>query len=207
MGTSGGEAARVIDLSAGHGPGRDVPPSVVAAARRGDHRAFGTLVETYDDRLRALTYHLLGSREAMDDVLQETYLNAYRGLPQFRGDDCIGAWLYKIAYNTCLQRLRRRERLRPTEEDELEELAPPGPDLADGVVLRDELHRALHGLTHEQCAAVLLVHRDGFSYAAAAEILDVPIGTVASRVAAARAALGRALGGHRPTRRSDEHRT
>lgn len=200
METSGGQEAQVIDLSAGRGPVGEAPRSVVLSATRGDHRAFGKLVELYDERLRALAYHMLGSREAMDDALQETYLNAYRGLPQLRSEAGIGAWLYRITYNTCLQRLRRRERLQPTDDGRLEELAPPVPDFADDVVLRDELHRALLELTPEQCAALLLVHRDGFSYAAAAEILQVPIGTVASRVAAARAALGRALTGHRSAR-------
>lgn len=197
MGTSGEQQAQVIDLSAGRGPVGDVSTSVVLAAMRGDHRAFGKLVKLYDGRLRALVYHLLGSREAMDDVLQETYLSAYRGLPQFRGEADVGAWLYRIAYNACLQRLRRRERLQPTDEERLEELSTPAPDCADDVALRDELHQALAALSPEQCAAVLLVHRDGFSYAAAAEILGVPVGTVASRAAAARAALARMLGGRR----------
>jgi len=194
MQTSGGQEAQVIDLSAGRGHAEDAPPDVVLSAMRGDHDAFGKLVELYDDRLRALAYHLLGSREAMDEALQETYLSAYRGLPQFRGEASVGAWLYRIAYNACLQRLRRRERLQPVDDEQLDELVPPTPDPADDIVLRDELHRALKALAPEQCAAVLLVHRDGFSYAAAAEILSVPVGTVASRVAAARTALGRALG-------------
>jgi len=194
MGTSGDGEARVIDLSARRGPTGDPPSSVVRAARRGDHRAFSRLVELYDDRLRTLAYHLLGSREAMDDVLQETYLNAYRGLPQFRGDAGVGTWLYRIVYTTCLQRLRRRQPPEVTHEPRREALAPPIPDLADDVALRDEVDRALAGLTPEQCAAILLIHRDGFSYANAAEILDVPVGTVASRVAAARTTLGDKLG-------------
>jgi RNA polymerase sigma-70 factor (ECF subfamily) len=66
------------------------------------------------------------------------------------------------------------------------------------VALRDEVHRLLGSLTPEQCAAVLLIHRDGFSYAEAAEILEVPVGTVASRVAAARKTLADRLGRPRP---------
>jgi RNA polymerase sigma-70 factor, ECF subfamily len=188
---SGGAA--VIELAGRRGPGDDPPPAIVRAARRGDHRAFTTLVDRYDDRLRALAFHLLGSREAMDEALQETYLNAYRGLPQFRGEAGVGTWLYRIAYTTCLQRLRRPERLEPTDEERLEALAP-SPDLASDVALRDEVHRALGALTPEQRVAVLLIHRDGFSYADAAEIIGVPVGTVASRVAAARTALSRELG-------------
>jgi RNA polymerase sigma-70 factor, ECF subfamily len=191
-GNPGGGAA-VIDLAGRRGPD-DPPPTLVRAARRGDHRAFAELVDLYDDRLRALAFHLLGSREAMDEALQETYLCAYRGLPQFRGEAAVGTWLYRIAYTTCLQRLRRPERFVPTDEEELEALAPPSSDLADDVALHDQVRRALGALTPEQRAAVLLIHRDGLSYASAAKILDVPIGTVASRVAAARVILGDELG-------------
>ena len=175
------------------------PARVVRAARRGDHRAFGDLIDLFDERLRALAYHLLGSREAMDDVLQETYLSAYRGLPQIRDEAEVGAWLYRIAYNACLQRLRQREPSEPTDAELLDAFAAPAPDLAEDVAARDELHRALRGLPAEQCAAVLMIHRDGFSYAQAARILDVPIGTVASRVAAARVALRRTYSGARRT--------
>ena len=133
----------------------------------------------------------------MDDVLQETYLSAYRGLPQIRDEADVGASFYRIAYNACLQRLRRREPSEPTDAALLDTLAASAPDLAEDVATRDELHRALRGLPAEQCAAVLIIHRDGFSYAQAARILDVPIGTVASRVAAARVALRRTFSGGR----------
>ena len=192
-GSEGGEAT-VITLTGGRGVADDPSPAVVKAARRGDHGAFARLVDLYDDRLRALAFHLLGSREAMDEALQETYLNAYRGLPQFRGEAGVGTWLYRIAYTTCLQRLRRGERFEPVDDDRLDTLAPPSADLADEVALRDELHGALRALSSEQCAAILLIHRDGFSYADAADILGVPVGTVASRVATARAILGEQLG-------------
>ena len=198
-GNQGGEAT-VIELAGRRGPGDDPPSTIVRAARRGDHRAFTRLVNRYDDGLRALAFHLLGSREAMDEALQETYLNAYRGLPQFRGEAGVGTWLYRIAYTTCLQRLRRPQRLEPTDDEQLEELAAPSRDIADDVALRDEVRRALGTLTPGQRVAVLLIHRDGFSYADAAEILDVPVGTVASRVAAARVALGRELGRARSAR-------
>ncbi len=199
MRASEGEGAEVIDLSAGRGMAGGAPARVVRAARRGDHRAFGDLIDLFDERLRALAYHLLGSREAMDDVLQETYLSAYRGLPQIRDEAEVGAWLYRIAYNACLQRLRQREPSEPTDAELLDAFAAPAPDLAEDVAARDELHRALRGLPAEQCAAVLMIHRDGFSYAQAARILDVPIGTVASRVAAARVALRRTYSGARRT--------
>jgi RNA polymerase sigma-70 factor (ECF subfamily) len=172
----------------------------VAAARDGDHRAFTRLVGAYDERLRVLAYRLLGSREAMDDVLQEAYLAAYRGLRQFRGEADVGTWLYRIVYNECLQRLRRGTRDEPASEAALDSCRSGGLDVGDEVALRDQLSRALASLPPTQRAAVLLVHREGLSYADAAMVLGVPVGTVASRVATARTTLAASLGPTPPRR-------
>ena len=94
----------------------DVPRSVIAAARRGDHAAFAVIVERHDDRLRALAFHLLQDREAMRDVLQDAYVKAYLGLPAFRGEADLGTWLYRIVYTTCLNHLRSASR-RPCAAD------------------------------------------------------------------------------------------
>jgi RNA polymerase sigma-70 factor (ECF subfamily) len=165
----------------------------LASLLRGDRAVFGRLVAIYDERLRALAYHLLGSREAMDDALQETYLAAYRGLSGFRGDSSLGTWLYRITYTTCLQRLRkvRAMELVPLEGQERVSVASGSEEQ---VAVRDELRRALSELSPERCASVLLVLRDGFTYAEAAAALGVPQGTVASRVAAGRDQLVARLG-------------
>jgi RNA polymerase sigma-70 factor (ECF subfamily) len=150
-------------------------------------------MEQNDDRLRALAYHLLGSRDAMDDVLQEVYLKAYSRLDGFRGEASLATWLYRITYTTCLDRLRRQRWVRPAPPEELEDVLPRGTSDHDSMLLRDQLHRALCALSPEQCAAVLLVLRDGHSYTEASEILGVPAGTVASRVAHGRRHLMREL--------------
>jgi RNA polymerase sigma-70 factor, ECF subfamily len=180
-------AGDVISLSAHRATPatQDVSPEVMAAACHRDHAAFAQVVATYDERLRALAYDLLGSRQAMDDVLQETYLLAYRGLPAFRGDSSLGTWLHRIAYTACLQRLRRAPDAEPLPQEVLEALETT-ERTDDQVALRDQLRGALAELSPERRAAVLLVLRDGFSYADAAAVLGVPVGTVASRVAAAR---------------------
>lgn len=187
-------AAEVVSLSA-HRATRaaDVPPEVLTAACRRDHAAFAQVVAMYDDRLRALTYRLMGSRQAMDDVLQETYLLAYRGLPAFRGDSSLGTWLHRIAYTACLQRLRRASGTETLPPEALEAVADVD-QTDDQIALRDVLRCALAELSPERRAAVLLVLRDGYSYADAAEILGVPVGTVASRVATARELLVERLG-------------
>jgi RNA polymerase sigma-70 factor (ECF subfamily) len=160
-------------------------------------------MEENDDRLRALAYHLLGNRDAMDDVLQDVYLKAHRRLSSFRGDASLATWLYRITYTTCLDRLRRSQFVHPAPPEAIELALPPASPDSDSLVLRDQLHRALRSLSPERCAAVLLVLRDGHSYAEAAEILGVPAGTVASRVSIGRDQLVRELsldqqGGEQP---------
>ena len=162
----------------------------VAAARRGDHVAFTRLVGVYDERLRVLAFRLLESRQAMDDVLQDAYLAAYRGLRRFRGDADVGTWLYRIVYNECLQRLRRDRSVETAAGEVLERYPAGGLDIVDEVALRDQLCRALADLPPAQRAAVLLVHREGLSYGDAAEVLG----------ARRHGGLTRGGGAHRPRR-------
>jgi RNA polymerase sigma-70 factor (ECF subfamily) len=173
--------------------GRPVTPSVLERARRGDRDAFSALVRHYDPQLRALAYRLLGDRDRMDDALQEAYVNAFRALPRFRGQSDLGTWLYRIVYNACVDELERARRVvRLPLEDAGDPVDPqPGPD--ETVARRRDLAAALAALPHEDRAAVLLVDAYGLGYRAAAEALDVPEGTVASRLNRARGSLRRAL--------------
>lgn len=185
----GEDSAEVIDL-------RERRPAAVVTAERaprpGDHAGFAAMVAAHDDTLRALTYHLLGSTQAMDDVLQEVYVKAYRGLRGFRSEAAVGTWLHRIAYTTCMDHLRRSDRAEPLPAETVERVAPQDTPQED-VALRDQLHAALAQLPPEQRVAVLLVLRDGYSYTDVAQIMDVPRGTIASRVAAARSTLMEAL--------------
>ena len=88
------------------------------------HAALVAAMAEHDERLRALAYHLLGSRDAMDDVLQEVYLKAHRRLTGFRGDSSLSTWLYRITYTTCVDRLSRGRRTRPAPVEEIEESLP-----------------------------------------------------------------------------------
>jgi RNA polymerase sigma-70 factor, ECF subfamily len=181
------ESAREVWRSEGAGIAR--PP----VDRTDSDLALVEAVAENDGRLRALAYHLLGSIDAMDDVLQEVYLKAHTRLDAFRGDAAISTWLYRITYTTCLDRLRRQRWVRPAPPEEIEDVLEPTAAESESLDLRDALRRALATLSPERCAAVLLVLRDGHSYAEAAEILGVPAGTVASRVAHGRKQLIREL--------------
>ena len=175
-------------------PGVEVGSAVLARAQRGDQEAFAAVIRHYDPGLRALAYRLLGDRDRMDDALQDAYVKAFRALPRFRGESKLGTWLYRIAYNACLDELERSRRVvqLPLEE----ELAEAGPrnEPAEVVPRRADLVEALAALPAEDRAAVLLVDAQGFDYREAASILGVPEGTVASRLNRARRALRRALG-------------
>jgi RNA polymerase sigma-70 factor (ECF subfamily) len=151
----------------------------------------GQLIQRHDRGLRALVYRLLADRDAMDDVLQEVYLKAHLALPHFRGEAEAGTWLYRIAYNTCVDALRRRRELLPIGEEAMDEPAAREPDPGERVAQKDLLARALGSLSPEHRAAGLLVDSEGYDHEAAGYILGVPPGTVASRLHYARAELRR----------------
>ena len=174
--------------------GGEVAADVLVRAKDGDRQAFTEVVRHYDHRLRALAYRLLGDRAAMDDALQEAYVKAFRALPGFRGDAGLGTWLYQITYRACIDHQRRESRHQTgTGEWSRPDAAAPTADPAATAASRTDLQRALAGLPVDQRAAVLLVDAEGLDYDAAASVLGVAPGTVASRLSRARAALRAAL--------------
>jgi RNA polymerase sigma-70 factor, ECF subfamily len=183
---------------AGDSPGEKVDAAVLAAARRGDHAAFVAILRQHDPQLRALVCRLLGDRDEMDDVMQEAAIKAFRSLPGFREDAALGTWLYRLTYTTCVDHLRRRRDLDPLPASET---ASTEDDPAEIIGRRAAFAVLLSRLPDEQKAAVVLVDELELDYRTAAGILDVPVGTLASRLAAARATLRRAL---RPEPRPEE---
>src|SRR5918996_5492802 len=149
----------------------DVARELVEPASRGARQACAAVVRHYDRGLRALAYRLLGDRDRMDDVLQETYVRAYRGLPRFRGRARLGTWLYRIAYNACLDELGRGAKVVHLPFGELIEPPDPGPGVDETVAWRRDLAAALAGLTPGDRAAVLMVDAHGFDYREAGEVL------------------------------------
>lgn len=170
-------------------PSPESADALLRAARRGDPDAFMKLLTPERPRLESLAYRLVDDGGEVADVLQEVYLCAYRGLPRYRGDSRLSTWLYRITYNACLAHQARRHEIVESESSD----GPASPDHAGAVAQRLDLAAALARLPIEQRALVLMVDRDGFDYRAAAEALSIPLGTVSSRLAAARTKLRRAL--------------
>jgi RNA polymerase sigma-70 factor, ECF subfamily len=167
----------------------EIDPHITAAARRGDRAAFAAILRHYDAGLRSLASRLMGNRDDMDDAMQEAAIKAYRSLPQFRGESAVGTWLYRTTYTACIDQLRRRRTLEPLTPVLLEQRFSAGDDPAEIVDKREQLTALLGGLPDEQKAAVVLVDAQGLDYKSAAFILGLPVGTLASRLAAGRAAL------------------
>lgn len=158
-----------------------------------DPDEFWSLVEPHDRSLRALAFRLLGDRDLMDDVLQEAYVKAFRALPGFRGTASVSTWLYRIVYNACLDELRRSARRRHVPLDDGPATWDGTGDPAETATLRVDLAAALDALPVDMRAAVLLVDAEGLDYRHAAEVLGVPVGTLASRLSRARELLRRSL--------------
>jgi RNA polymerase sigma-70 factor (ECF subfamily) len=171
----------------------------VEAARRGDVDAFNLLVELYQRLAYNVAYRTLGSPEEACDAMQDAFLSAFRALGEFRGGS-FKAWLLRIVVNACYDQLRRRQR-HPTssldalaEEGEATTNMPPdpgpGPELE---VLRGEtaevIQQALGNLATDQRVVVVLCDVQGLSYEEAAAALEVPVGTIKSRLSRARAHL------------------
>lgn len=167
--------------------GREIDGAVLRRARHGDHGAFHKIVDHYEGRLRVLAYHLLRDSGQMNDALQDTFVKAWAGLPDFRGDAALGTWLHRICYRICLDYLRR-QKVRPAGEELAEHIADPADDV-ESLALRDQVSEALARLPVEQRAVLLLVDREGYDYGSVAQALEVPVGTVASRLSLARAAM------------------
>ena len=112
--------------------------------------------------VRHIAWQVLGDHQAMEDVLQEAALRAFRGLPSFRGDSGAGTWLCRIAYTTSIDHVRRRPREVAAEDDELWEASSPDP--GETIVARMTLDEAFAALSDEQRIALLLVDREGLDY-------------------------------------------
>lgn len=167
-------------------------PEMVARAQCGDSDAFERIVREFDRSLRAFSHRLLGPRWT-EDVLQEAYLRAFRALSQYKAErGTFRSWLYRIVYRCCLDEQRRRRRQPLVWASGLEELPSPHT-FESAVAARDGLWDALGRLSAEERACVILVDGLGFDYESAATILDLPRGTVASRLNRARPLLHRAL--------------
>jgi RNA polymerase sigma-70 factor (ECF subfamily) len=192
-----GRAGESAVVEAGPVRGVELHPAVLAAARRGDPRAFTEVLMHHDRQLRLLAFRLLGDEHQMEDALQDAALRAFRALPGFDGRSSLGTWLHRIVYTTCVDHLRRRPAQVPAAPPAAADLPDPAADPLERLVAWETLAAALDQLPPDQRVALLLIDQEGYDYRTAGEIIGIPPGTVSSRVSTARATVRRLLAGDR----------
>jgi RNA polymerase sigma-70 factor, ECF subfamily len=178
--------------------------ALIERCRAGDLTAFEPLVEKYRQRVYRLAYNVLRDPEEAWDASQDAFIRAFQALASFRGDSAFYTWLFRIVMNVARDRARQhaaRGRAFGTERVEEADweraLADQGaaPDThAAAVEERERISRALATLSESHRAIIMLSDLEGLSYREIAEVLDIPMGTVMSRLHNARRRLREALG-------------
>jgi RNA polymerase sigma factor (sigma-70 family) len=167
---------------------------LVAAARTGDRKAFGLLARRWQTRLLAHAWRLTGEVELAREAAQDGWIEIVRGLGRLRDDQAFAAWAYQIVSRRCARRIGQVRRGRALVAAITVETGPQaGPDGGDTPT--PALARALAALPPEQRAAIALFHLEDLSIAETAIALNVPAGTVKTRLMHARRKLRAALEG------------
>ncbi|MBC7728723.1 MAG: RNA polymerase sigma factor RpoE [Microbacteriaceae bacterium] len=178
---------------------------LVERAKRGDQKAFEMLVIKYQRRIQRLIARMVRDVDLVQDIAQETFIRAYRAMPQFRGDSAFYTWLYRIAVNTAkkaLVDLKRdplvTESARAGSNDDDDETSRVERELTDGETpeallaskqIAQAVNAAMEALSSDLRQAITLREIEGLSYEEIAELMNCPIGTVRSRIFRAREAI------------------
>lgn len=168
----------------------------IQKAQAGDRQALDRLLRDNYDRMFAVCRRLTGNDADAADACQEAVIAIVRNITKFDGRSRFGTWAYRIAVNASLDELRRRRRrARPDDRivDARRDEADPTPDPSVSISDRMDLDAALATLSPEFRAAVVLRDVAGLDYAEIAQTLEIPAGTVRSRIARGRAALAAVL--------------
>jgi RNA polymerase sigma-70 factor, ECF subfamily len=186
----------------------DTDALLVQRAQRGDQRAFELLVIKYQRRIERLIGRMVRDDGLVQDIAQESFIRAYRALPQFRGDSAFYTWLYRIAVNTAKKALvdLKRDPVIPEsalqirdDDDETSgrEIEPSDGETPDAVLASKEIamavNAAIEALSEDLRQAITLREIEGLSYEEIADVMNCPIGTVRSRIFRAREAIAERL--------------
>lgn len=168
---------------------------LIAATLAGNSAAFGQLVGLYQDRLYNSLLRVVGSAEDASDIVQDAFVQAYLKLDTFRGSSAFYTWLYRIAFNLAMSHARRGRKTTSLDgmktnagNEPIDHQPAPGENLEQREQV-DLVHAALNKLTTEYRTILVLREIDGCRYEEIAEILEMPVGTVRSRLFRARLAL------------------
>jgi RNA polymerase sigma-70 factor (ECF subfamily) len=189
--------------------GTDVDAALVERVQRGDQRAFEMLVVKYQRRIERLIARMVRDVDLVEDIAQETFIRAYRALPNFRGESAFYTWLYRIAVNTAKKAmigLKRdpilTEAALGSQSGEDEDASRVENELTDGETpesalasrqIAETVNAAIESLSEDLRQAITLREIEGLSYEEISEVMNCPIGTVRSRIFRAREAIAARL--------------
>jgi RNA polymerase sigma-70 factor (ECF subfamily) len=162
----------------------------IQRSQKGDHAAFGLLVQAHQKMIHSLTYRMTGSESEAEDLAQETFIQAYQSIDRFRGESSFSSWLYRIAINVCLNWRKRESRRNKL----LDQWLPEAPEQPRRDQVRSaQVQPALLKLPQKQRAAIVLTICEGLSHAEAALALGCSETTVSWRVFVAKRKLRHSL--------------
>jgi len=176
----------------------DTETGLIEQAQNGDRNAFGELVRRHYQGVVQVVYRMCGDTGLAEDAAQEAFMRAWVNLPSYQPKGCLRNWLYRIAVNAALDVLRRKPE--ETLEDEEARMVPdqaPGPETA--LIEKERaalLQQAMKSLPEAVRPVLVLREYGGLSYQEIASVLDVPVGTVMSRLNYARNRLREILKGY-----------
>lgn len=170
---------------------------LIEKAKHGEDAAFSELVRRYELQVAGTVKGMLGDNAAAEDVGQETFIRFYRSLEKFRGDSALGTYITRIAINLCLNEIKKQKKVlslfysRDNEKKEYD--VPEERNHEDESDTKELVDKALLALKHEFRSVVVLRMLQGYSTKEAASILNVPVGTILSRLARAQKELKKIL--------------
>lgn len=171
--------------------------ALARAAAAGERAAYEAIYRRHSPRLYALVWRLCGGNAARaDDVLQDTFIAAWKALPQFRFQSALGTWLHRLAVNTALMELRARSASGDRASDDADELLAAIPDGAGCHSIRMDLERALETLPPRARAVLVLHDIEGWKHQEIADQLQMAVGSSKAKLHRARGLLRARLGEH-----------
>lgn len=173
---------------------------LVQRIQAGDRQAFEELLDAYETRVYRLALRFTGNIAEAEDLTQEIFLGVYRGLAKFRGDSTLGTWVYRVAMNHCLEYRRKRKLESIPLDEELTLISSDWREdpakAADKRELSERVEAAIQCLSPQHRDVIVLHELQGLTYQEVATMLDVPVGTVKSRLSNAFRRLRDLLGGY-----------
>ncbi len=162
---------------------------LITQTRKGDHEAFSVLVSRYKDQVAKTVMGMMGNCMEADDVGQETFIRFYRSIDKFRGDSALGTYLTRIAMNLSLNELKKRKRshslFSDSQENNIEVHSSKVQDDPEADDIQEVVQMAIQELPLKFRSVVVLRLIEGYNTKETAEILNLPMGTVLSRLARA----------------------